>query len=147
MKKMSKPKNYNSNEIDEIFDSISPEEFEKAKQKMLLAMKIEQAMRECGFNKTQFAKKIGKNPSEITKWLSGTHNFTYDTLFDIQKVLKINIIDISDNPVEEQVIYHAFATSTASSLRQDSISEALKNIFFPKIRSKSCCDQFYVFNG
>ena len=37
-------------------------------------------MREKGLNKKQFAEALGKRPNEITRWLSGEHNFTISTL-------------------------------------------------------------------
>lgn len=37
-------------------------------------------MRERGLTKKQFAEALGRRPSEITKWLSGQHNFTIATL-------------------------------------------------------------------
>lgn len=33
-----------------------------------------------GMTKKEFADFIGKSPSEVTKWLSGQHNFTIRTL-------------------------------------------------------------------
>ena len=33
-----------------------------------------------GLNKKQFAEALGKRPNEITRWLSGEHNFTISTL-------------------------------------------------------------------
>jgi len=36
-----------------------------------------------------------KNPSEITRWLSGTHNFTVDTLVDLGRVLERDFINLS----------------------------------------------------
>ena len=33
-----------------------------------------------GLSKAEFARSIGKRPCEITKWLSGQHNFTLSTL-------------------------------------------------------------------
>lgn len=37
-------------------------------------------MHERGLSKKQFADALGRRPSEITKWLSGQHNFTLSTL-------------------------------------------------------------------
>ncbi len=37
-------------------------------------------MAERGLSKKQFADALGRRPSEITKWLSGQHNFTISTL-------------------------------------------------------------------
>ncbi len=37
-------------------------------------------MQEKGLSKKQLADAIGKRPSEITRWLSGEHNFTISTL-------------------------------------------------------------------
>lgn len=37
-------------------------------------------MNERGLSKKQFADALGRRPSEITKWLSGEHNFTIATL-------------------------------------------------------------------
>ncbi|MCM1355903.1 MAG: helix-turn-helix domain-containing protein [Staphylococcus sp.] len=42
--------------------------------------RIEELMLERGLNKKQFADAIGRRPSEITKWLSGQHNFTIATI-------------------------------------------------------------------
>jgi len=40
---------------------------------------------------------IGKeNSSIITKWLSGTHNFTVDTLVELEQALIIRLIDLSE---------------------------------------------------
>ncbi len=42
--------------------------------------KIDCLMRARGLNKKQFADSLGRRPSEVTKWLSGQHNFTIATL-------------------------------------------------------------------
>lgn len=42
--------------------------------------RIDSLMHQRGLTKKQFADAIGKRPSEITKWLSGQHNFTISTL-------------------------------------------------------------------
>ena len=45
-----------------------------------IAKEIDALMREKGLTKKQFADALGKKPSEVTKWLSGQHNFTIRTL-------------------------------------------------------------------
>ena len=42
--------------------------------------RIDTLMRQRGLSKKQFADALGRRPSEITKWLSGQHNFTISTL-------------------------------------------------------------------
>ncbi len=37
-------------------------------------------IKEKGLSRKEFAEAIGKRPSEVTKWLSGQHNFTIRTL-------------------------------------------------------------------
>ena len=66
--------------------------YEKVASRMRLAIKIADAIESAGISKKELAAKLGKQPSEISKWLSGTHNFTHDTLFEISQVLNINLI-------------------------------------------------------
>ena len=61
---------------------------------MRTAARIADAMKAAGLNKSQFARKMGKSPSEITKWLSGTHNFTIDTLVSIEAALGAPILQV-----------------------------------------------------
>ena len=42
--------------------------------------RIDALMNERGLSKKQFSDALGRRPSEITKWLSGQHNFTLSTL-------------------------------------------------------------------
>lgn len=42
--------------------------------------RIYELMQKRGLSKKQFADALGKRPCEVTKWLSGQHNFTIATL-------------------------------------------------------------------
>lgn len=42
--------------------------------------RIYELMQQRGLTKKQFADALGKRPCEVTKWLSGQHNFTIATL-------------------------------------------------------------------
>lgn len=62
-------------------------------KKKLLANKIEARMKEAGLQRQEFADLMGTQPSTITRWLSGEHNFQIDTLFEIEKQLNINLFN------------------------------------------------------
>ena len=74
---------------------------------MLLAAKIADAMKAKGWKNKDLLKAMGKNnPSEITKWLSGTHNFTVETLVELENVLNVKLLNLN-YPKEETVTrYH-----------------------------------------
>ncbi|ARV06147.1 hypothetical protein BTO04_05270 [Polaribacter sp. SA4-10] len=77
--------------LDDILEEISPVEMKKTEQRMLNATKIREAMDAKGWNNTRLLSALNmKSPSIITKWLSGTHNFTQDTLVEIGEVLNID---------------------------------------------------------
>ena len=45
-----------------------------------IATSLDMLIKKRGLTKSEFAEAIGKRPSEVTKWLSGQHNFTIRTL-------------------------------------------------------------------
>ena len=47
---------------------------------MAISNRINELMLKRGLSKLEFAQALGKRPSEVTKWLSGQHNFTVRTL-------------------------------------------------------------------
>ena len=56
--------------------------------------RIDALMHERGLSKKQFADALGKRPSEVTKWLSGQHNFTLATLSRISAFFGKPIISV-----------------------------------------------------
>lgn len=109
------PRTYKSPILSELIENISQEELEKTESKMRLALKIADAIKAKGYGKTEFAKKIKKNNSEISKWLSGTHNFTHDTLILLQKELDVNLVNSVIHQKMEIKNIHIVAESTNSS--------------------------------
>ncbi len=111
----NKPRTYKSPILSELIENISQGELEKTESKMRLAVKIADAIKAKGYGKTEFAKKIKKNNSEISKWLSGTHNFTHDTLILLQKELDVNLVNSVINEKIEIKNIHIVAQSSNSS--------------------------------
>ncbi|MBK7811882.1 MAG: helix-turn-helix transcriptional regulator [Saprospiraceae bacterium] len=121
MNKSNQSRGYTSPLIDQLLSEISPLQMEKTKIKMLIAARIDDILTERKLAKIKFAELVDKNPSEITKWLSGTQNFTIDILTEIAFTLKIDIVELFTNPL-------SFNTSNTVSNDQNSITEAnIKN--------------------
>lgn len=64
----------------ELLSDITPEERTEARLSFQISNRLDLLMKEKGLSKKQLADAIGKRPSEITRWLSGEHNFTLSTL-------------------------------------------------------------------
>lgn len=73
MKQMSKT-------LDEILGPIPANVQAEVDLSFEISDRIDALMRQRGLSKKQFADALGRRPSEITKWLSGQHNFTLSTL-------------------------------------------------------------------
>ena len=64
----------------ELLSDITPEERAEARMSFQISNRLDFLMKEKGLSKKQLADAIGKRPSEITRWLSGEHNFTISSL-------------------------------------------------------------------
>lgn len=116
MTKKAKPaRKHKSAVLGSLLQDINPLDKAKVEQKMILAARIADLMEEKGYGKKQFAEKLGKSPSEITKWLSGVHNFTTDTLTEIAFWLEVTVQELYA-PRQVEVIYklHAQVTRKAA---------------------------------
>ena len=67
-------------EYDRIVASIPAAVHKEVEMPMAVSDRIYELMMSKGLTKAEFARAIGKRPCEITKWLSGQHNFTIKTL-------------------------------------------------------------------
>ncbi len=77
-----------------LFKEIPVEERESARLSFAISDRIYDLMRERGLSKKQFADALGRRPSEITKWLSGQHNFTISTLAMLSTFFGTSIITV-----------------------------------------------------
>lgn len=91
---MKTPRKIDSPLINEIMNSTSPVIAMECSVKMQLSALIDDMINERGWSKSEFAAKMNKQPSEITKWLGGCHNFTIDTLCEIAVVLGVQFRDL-----------------------------------------------------
>ena len=115
---MKKAENYNSLILENLLAEITEEEQKKTDKKMLLAVKIDEAIKAKGWKKKNFAQAMNKRPSEISKWLSGTHNFTIETLFDIEDILNISIFNFEE--IKKEKLFY-FENNNISKLKNKSV--------------------------
>ena len=95
---MNKPKRHKSPAVQKLQENRSVATFEKTKKQMLLAAKIQDAIKAKNITNKAFASMMDQHASVISKWVSGTHNFTTDTLFDIEEKLGICLISVAEQP-------------------------------------------------
>ncbi len=67
----------------DIMASTPPVVIRRIETRMLVAKMLHDYLGIRGISQQDLAGKMGKQPSEVSKWLSGNHNFTIDTLSDI----------------------------------------------------------------
>lgn len=80
--------------LQEIFNEIPVEKREETRLSFAISNRLAALMQERGLNKSQFAKALGKRPNEITRWLSGEHNFTISTLAMLSTFFGKSIINV-----------------------------------------------------
>lgn len=78
----------------ELLSDITPEERAEARLSFQISNRLDFLMKEKGLSKKQLADAIGKRPSEITRWLSGEHNFTISTLAMLSRFFGQPIITV-----------------------------------------------------
>ncbi len=79
--------------LKEIEQQTPPESVRFIEQSMAMANYIETLLLDKGLKQKDLADKLGKSEAEISKWLSGTHNFTLRSIAKIEAVLNEKIIE------------------------------------------------------
>ena len=113
----------NKSIVGDILNTISESDTKKIENKMLIAAKIDEAMKAKGWRKIDLMNAMGKkNQSEVTRWLSGTHNFTADLLTDLGEVLSVNFFNLESNSIKPN-IYRITTSVYARSIEGNLINE------------------------
>lgn len=69
-----------------------------------ITVRINQILREKGISQKDLAEAMGKKQSEISKWLSGEHNFTLRSLAKLQAELGEDLITVPAKKTDEHTI-------------------------------------------
>jgi ribosome-binding protein aMBF1 (putative translation factor) len=88
-------KNINDNEfIDNLLKSIPEQTKRSARISLDIASQINSILKRKNITQRELALRLNKKESEISKWLSGNHNFTIKTLASIETILGEEIISV-----------------------------------------------------
>lgn len=104
--------------LDQLLEQITPIEQNRTDNRMLLAARIADVMREKNISQKALAEKLGKKHSVITLWLSGTHNFTCETLSDIEMALDIKLFQY----IEPQPIIKNYFLVVHQKVQEDNVT-------------------------
>jgi transcriptional regulator with XRE-family HTH domain len=118
---------FKGNVLKNLFEEMKEIEKVQIETKFNLANALESLLKNKGISKSEFAAKMGKSPSEISKWMSGKHNFTIDTLMEIAHALKVDITELlkfKPEPLfKTQVTVHRKKTSNESDDKKEDLDD------------------------
>jgi ribosome-binding protein aMBF1 (putative translation factor) len=87
---------YDSPLIRSLLAEIPPESYARTVCRMMMSARVEDGMIAKGMSKEEFAEKMKESTETIDIWFSGTHNFTLNTISDIQGVLGIKLLCLEE---------------------------------------------------
>lgn len=77
-----------------VLDEIACEKREETRLSFAISNRLDSLIQERGLNRKHLAEALGKRHNEITRWLSGEHNFTIATLAMLSKFFGQPIITV-----------------------------------------------------
>ena len=83
--------------MDEIRSSISPEMKLQMELSVAIANRIYDILEAKGMTQKEFAHLMGKTETEVSRWLSGTHNLTMATICKISAALGEDVIMVANH--------------------------------------------------
>ena len=82
--------------MDEIRGTIPPALKMQMELSVAIANRIYDILKEKDMSQKEFARLMGKTETEISRWLSGTHNLTLATLCKISVALGEDVVVLAD---------------------------------------------------
>ncbi len=106
-----------------VMERITTEEYARTFKQMAIAARIADALDAKGWSKSEFAVRMNQLPSVVTRWLSGTQNFTIDTLSDIEEMLGVQLLvtDVTQpaSPAAESLLLGEVVELTSGTSARD----------------------------
>ncbi len=86
--------------MDEIRSNIPPEMKLQMEMSVAIANRIYEMLDARGMTQKDLARKLGKTETEVSRWLSGTHNMTLSTICKISAALEADVVKVAKNEYE-----------------------------------------------
>lgn len=86
--------------MDDIRTTISPEVKLQMELSVAIANRIYEMLEAKGMSQKDFAHLMGKTETEVSRWLSGTHNLTVATISKISAALGEDVIKVAGYAAE-----------------------------------------------
>ncbi|MBR1469973.1 MAG: helix-turn-helix transcriptional regulator [Prevotella sp.] len=86
--------------MDEIRSTIPPEMKLQMEMSVAIANRIYDILEARDMSQKDFARLMGKTETEVSRWLSGTHNLTLATICKISSALGENVVTVPDYEIE-----------------------------------------------
>lgn len=80
------------NVFDRLIATVPEQEFVESDIAFRIAQRIDFLMRKNHLSKSDLAKGLGKDPAQISRWMSGVHNFSVKTLAELEVFFKEQIL-------------------------------------------------------
>ena len=89
--------------IDGIRKDISPKDKQQIELSVAIANRIYGILEIKGMTQKDLAKRLGKTETEVSRWLSGTHNLTLSTICKISTALGEDIVTVPKRVMEPEM--------------------------------------------
>jgi transcriptional regulator with XRE-family HTH domain len=90
--------------MDEIRSTISPEMKLQMEMSVAIANRIYEILEAKGMTQKELAKLLGKTETEVSRWLSGTHNLTLSTICKISAALDEEVVTVPRKELEPELV-------------------------------------------
>ena len=90
--------------MDEIRSTITPEIKLQMEMSVAIANRIYDILEDRGMSQKDLAKRLGKTETEVSRWLSGTHNLTLATICKISTALEADVVKVAKRELEPELV-------------------------------------------
>lgn len=105
--------------LEEVFGEIKQSPWNKAaaewktktqwiKNSQKVALELLEILDQRGLSQKMFAEKLQVSPQQVSKWLSGKENFTFETIGNFEHTLQVKLIRILDASSDAKPVESAF---------------------------------------